>query len=220
MQQFTWAASQPSPRATVSPSPMPAPPAIQSLLKPNLYKRLIEDKEILSSASLNDDHYSFYCAMLVHSDVPRSRRILTDYGLYSKLIPYVDKTIYSPITRVLDLQGGVWKFRLRSWTRFEERGDRWIHFVIIAGHFRGLEGDIYFESVGEKGTLVYFHGDQDGKQWPPKFVIERGAEIVFGFTAGRMRKYLESNEDSQGQANGNANGNVNGQDLPKPRSHL
>ena len=98
---------------------------------------------------------------------------------------------------VLDIEGGVWKFRLRSWVRFEERADRWIHYLIVGGHFTGLEGDIYFESAGEKGTLVYFHGDQQGKHWPPKLVIERGAEIVFGFTAGRMRKYLESNEDTK-----------------------
>ena len=75
--------------------------------------------------------------------------------------------------------------------RFEERGDRWIHYEIVGGHFTGLSGDIFFESWGEKGTAVYFGGEQQGAEFPPKFVIERGAEIVFGFTAKRMRSYIE-----------------------------
>jgi hypothetical protein len=203
----------PSPLPGASPSPaLLAPPSVASLLRPELYKRLVEDKEILTSASLDGERYSFYATMLVHSGLERTRRILTDYSLYSKLVPYVDSTVYSPIMRVLDVQGGVWKWKLRSWVRFDERGDRWIHFTIVGGHFRGLEGDMFFESAGDKGTLVYFRGEQRGRSWPPKFVIERGAEIVFGFTAGRMRKYLESNEDDQGRPNG--------QNLPQPRSHL
>lgn len=174
---------------------------------------MTQDREILANANLDHEHYSYYAAMLVHADLERTRRILTDYQLYSKIVPYVDRTDYSPITRILDVQGGIWKFRLRSWVRFEERGDRWIHYRIVGGHFHGLEGNMYFESAGEKGTLVYFNGDQDGKEWPPKFVIERGAEIVFGFTARRMRNYLESNEDKKDDRK-------NGQDLPQPRSHL
>jgi hypothetical protein len=212
---------------SVQPTAQPTdPPPIQSLLKPDLYKRAMNDKEILTSATLDGDHYSFYSVMLVHSGLPRARRILTDYSLYSKLIPYVDKTDYSPITRILDVQGGVWKWRLRSFVRFEERGDRWIHFQIVAGHFRGLQGDMFFESEGEKGTLVFFRGDQRGKEWPPRLVIERGAEIVFGFTAGRMRKYVESNEDSQGQAEPQGQPShgptdrPEQKDLPKPRNRL
>jgi hypothetical protein len=189
------------------------PPSIADLIKPELLKRITQDREVLTSAHLDEGHYAFYAAMLVHAGVERTRRILTSYSLYSKLISYVDRTDYSPVTRILDIHGGIWKFQMRSWVKFEEKGDRWVHYHIVGGHFRGLEGDIFFESAGEKGTLVYFNGAQTASSFPPKFVIERGAEIVFGFTAKRMRNYLESNEDGKDTKS-------NEQAIPQPRAHL
>jgi hypothetical protein len=201
-----------------SPTPL-KPPAIQSLLKPEAYRRLIADRQILTSASLDDvpgspglSRYSFYVAMQARADLARTRRVLTDYRLYSRLIPYVDKTVYSPITRILDVEGGVWKWRLRSFVQFEERGDQWIHYQIVDGHFRGLEGDLFFEEArGKSITYVYFRGTQQGARFPPRLVIEQGAQIVFGFTASRMRKYLESHEEEKPN---------DGQNLPQPRSRL
>jgi hypothetical protein len=175
---------------------------------------MVGDRDVLTRAHLEDEpgggeQYSYHAAMLVHAGLDRTRRILTDYQLYSKIIPYVDRTDFSPATRILNVEGGIWKFRLHSLVRFEERGSRWVRYRIVGGHFTGLEGDIYFEPLGEKGTLVYFDGAQRAKDFPPKFVIERGAEIVFGFTAKRMRSYVESNEDATHE-----------KDLPQPRSHL
>ena len=188
-------------------------PTIQTLLKPALYQRMLKDREILTSATLNDDHYAFYAVMAVHSEMARTRRILTDYSLYSKIIPYVDKTDYSPITRILDVQGGILGWHLHSLVRFTERSERWIQYEIVAGHFRGLTGDMFFEPAPENaGTLVYFRGGLTAQHWPPKFIIERGAEIVFGFTANRMRKYVESNEDRQKDGKQ--------AELPQPRGHL
>jgi hypothetical protein len=222
---------------TETPKPAAIRPAIQSLIKPPLFRRMVEDREILTSARLDDGHYSYFVAMLVHSNQSQTRRALTDYGLYSRLISYVDRTEYSPITQTLDVQGGIWKFRLRSWVKFEERGESWIHYRIVQGHFTGLEGDIFLEPAEKKGTLVYFRGDQRGTHWPPKFVIERGAEIVFGLTAHRMRNYLERVEgelitrdrsaiDSPTSRNENKDvehvgkNNGSGKDFPQPRSHL
>lgn len=192
-----------------------SPPPVSTLLRPDLYKKLIDDRDIPTSATLDSDAglYSFYAAMRVGAELPRARRILTNYSLYSEIVPYVDRTVYSPITRRLELEGGIWKFRVHSLVRFDERSERWIHFEIVGGHFKGLAGDMFFESIGEKGTLVYMRGQQAGRQWPPKFIIERGAEIVFGFTANRMRKYLESGEDRK-------NKEPNEQKLPQPRSRL
>ena len=195
-----------------------APPVIATLIRPESLKKILEDRDIVTSAQLNDapigHRYSFYAAMLVHASVERTRRILTDYGLYSKLISYVDVADYSTRTGILDIQGGIWKFRMRSFVKFEEKGDRQIHYTIVGGHFTGLEGDVLFESRGEKGTLVYFNGAQTAAEFPPQFVIERGAEIVFGFTAKRMRNYLESNEDSAKDPKPHE------QATPQPRSRL
>ena len=113
------------------------------------------------------------------------------------MVPYIDKSNYNPQTRNLDLEGGIFHFRLASQLHFEERSDRWIHYTVVAGHFRGLSGDLFFEPLEiatGSGTLVYMRGEQTGKSFPPAFVVERGAEIVFGFTAKRMRSYIEGDQ--------------------------
>lgn len=206
------------------PSP-PSAPAIQSLLKPEIYNRVIKDRSIQTSASLRDapppfksstkspiKDYSFYAVMLTRTGLTRTRQVLTDYQLYSKLIPYVDETKYNPSTHLLELKGGIWKWRLSSTLKFEERGDRWIHFQIVGGHFTGMTGDIFFEPQSStQDTLVYMRGNQQGTHWPPAFILEQGAQIVFEFTAKRMRSYLESQPES---------GRSNNDKIPQPRSHL
>jgi ribosome-associated toxin RatA of RatAB toxin-antitoxin module len=159
--------------------------------------------------------YNFYAAMLVNASAKQTYATLTNYRLYSELVPFVDSVHYSAATHVLQLEGGIWKFHLSSELRFREHPDRWIDFEVIAGHFKGLVGHIYFEPQSEKGTLVYLTGEISGTVWPPQIVIERGAEIVFGFAAQRMRSYIEK-QSKQGASNGETQ---KGQ-IPQPRSHL
>ena len=214
----------------VAPSVVPSPaapeiPALSTLLRPALWKRLVEDKEIMVHASLDDlpegeqKKYSFYAAMLVSNNMTQAREVLTDYKLYSKMIPYVDRAEYSSEDHILEIEGGIWNFKLKSEVLFDESSDRWIHYRIVSGSFSGLEGDVYFESQGEKGTVVYFNGQQLGSRWPPRFVIERGAEIVFGFTANHMRSYIESRKKLQ-KGEGNGQQGKQGQQIPQPRAHL
>jgi hypothetical protein len=203
-------------------------PLISSLLRPQQLKGVLDDKEIIVHASL--DHlktdnlktgltkkYHFYAAMLVSSSVREAYTALTDYKLYAKLVPFVESAVFSPITHTLLLEGGIWNFQLSSQLLFAERLDRWIHFDIIEGHFSGLSGNIYFESQGERGTLVYLSGEQVGTKWPPTFVIERGAEIVFGFTARRMRSYIESMKKAK---QGAQYGDPQERQIPEPRAHF
>jgi len=227
----------------LSPSPSPSPtasvtaPSIQSLLKPKVYDRVLKDRDVMTHASLDDvpgpfgsplnsagkspaknaappREYSFYAAMLVHASFQQTRDVLTNYELYSKLIPYVSETKYNEKTHILEIQGGILGWVLHSWVRFDERSPSpnysVIHFQMVAGHFIGMAGDIIFESRGEQGTLVYMDGHQIQENWPPQFVMERGAEIVFGFTANRMRSYIES-KPAEGQNHGG---------FPQPRRHL
>ncbi len=181
---------------------------------------MVEDRTIHVDADLKKTNYSFYASMLVKAGASLTRQILTDYQLYEKMIPYVDKARFNSATKVLDIEGGIWKFKLRSSVLFQERGENWVHYKIVQGHFEDLEGDIFFEDVPERGTAVYFRGAKSGDHWPPAFVIETGAEIVFGFTAKRMRSYVEEQKKAPEKKvpGGNAHGSDN--ELPKPRPRL
>jgi len=219
--------------AFAGPSPIPSqPPAIAALLKPVVYKRMIDEREVMTSADLEDvpsvsgktektaglRDYRFYASMWVNASPAATRKVLTDYQAYAQVIPYIDQVHYSEVTKVLQIVGGIWKFKLVSSVQFEERSDRWIRYRIIAGHFKGLEGDILFEPAEEKGTAVLFRGDLRGSQWPPAFVLERGAEIVFGFTAQRMRTLIESKKkEEQPKRPG---GSKNDDEIPQPRSRF
>lgn len=209
------------------------PPAISTLMKPEIYKRVTQNRDMMTHAVVDSagksggedvEKYSFYSVMTVHAAMNQAYRVLTDYPLYLKMIPYVDKAEFTPDGKTLWVEGGIWKWRLRSAVQFHEHaaGDKkWVHYEIVAGHFRGLSGNILFERLNGQGrdeTLVYFNGEVTGSEFPPHFVIERGAEIVFGFTANRMRSYIESLKNEK--LTPGPNPNHDSKEIPQPRSHL
>jgi hypothetical protein len=206
------------------------PPAISDLVKPKILERAVKEREVMTHASLDSikdapikdlQEYSYYALMLVHANTAETKRILTDYRLYSEMVPYIDKADYHPSTQNLDLEGGIWKFRLRSSVHFHEVGPRWIQYQIVSGHFAGLAGDIFFEDRGDQGTLAMLRGSQKGTHFPPAFVIERGAEIVFGFTAKRMRSYIETHQKTaQNTGEKEPKPNETATQVPQPRRRL
>lgn len=217
----------PSPGITATPGllPDPAPSfaSIPSRLKKEVLKRVIEDREVMTHADLEDEEksaqpgmkrYEFYATMLANASVSETRRVLTNYALYEKMIPYVSKASFEPEKRLLAIEGGIFGFRMSSSLRIDEIGDRAIRYRIVSGHFTGMSGEILFEPSGERGTLVYVSGRSRGVNWPPAFVVERGAEIVFGFTGRRMRSYIESKEGQSSAGGGNHDPGI-----PQPRSH-
>jgi hypothetical protein len=168
--------------------------------------------------------YSFYAAMLVDASLAKTHRILTDYSLYAKMIPYINQAQYDAKTHLLTLTGGIWRFQLHSVLRFEERGERSIHYVIVSGHFPGLSGDILFEPAtgpsGEIMTLVMMRGDQKHWAFPPRLIIEQGAQIVFEFTAGRMRSYIQEISSKDLSKESPKESGDEKSKVPQPRSHL
>lgn len=183
---------------TPSPSPVPNPPVIQSLVKPEIYERVMGDRQVHSYGSLDSipgqsekKRYSIYAIMLVRADRSMTRRVLTDYPIYAKMVPFVEKSEYNPETHLLDIRGSILKWVMESKIRFEDRSDRWVHFTVIDGSFTGLVGDMFFESKDPKGTLVYLQGEVQGTHFPPAFILERGAEMALEFTGKRMRTYIE-----------------------------
>lgn len=141
------------------------------------------------------ESYDFYVAVLVKASLKRTREVLTNYQVYSELVPYISRAEFFPASKMLHVEGGIWKYRINSRIRFEERGERWIRYRIVSGHFRGMLGEIVLEPLGDggkDGTLVFMYGQSIANRFPPAFVIEQGAQVVFGFTANRIRTFIES----------------------------
>jgi hypothetical protein len=195
-------------------------PPIQSILKPAVYQKMINDREVMTHATIEDDLYSFYATVLIRSSIRHTRSVLTDYQVYKKLIPYIDQVEYNPEKKILKLEGGIWKFRLQSTVQFTEKSDTWIQFRIIEGHLTGLAGDMFFEPQGEQGTVVYFSGRKTGKEWPPKFVMEKGAEIVFSFTGRKMRSHVEEEKRKSQSPQQKENEKASPESTPQPKSNL
>jgi hypothetical protein len=163
---------------------------------------------------LEGHHYSVRALVLIKASFAQTHDALTDYSLYAKMIPYIDRSDYTPADQMLWVEGGIWKFKLSSHLKFETKSPEWIKFRVVSGHFAGMEGNIYFEPEGEKGTLVLLDAEQTAEEFPPKFIIEQGAQIVFGFTAKRMRSYIEGLKNKEFEKNDESNS------TPRPRSHL
>lgn len=179
------------------------PPSIRTLVTPALWKKVIDERAFHGQAKLDPPppgpkaegealrRYRYSAFMGVRAPLAETRAAITNYELYPKMISYIHRTAFTPATQTLEIEGGIWKWKLHSHVQFEDRGPRWVHYRVIHGHFAGLAGEIYFEPVGERGTAVYFTGEQRGMNFPPAFVLERGAEIVFHYVAKKMRAFIE-----------------------------
>ncbi len=195
------------------------PPRLQGRLKEKVFEGLLKERALYSKAALSETsipqekRYQFEAAMVVHAPWQKVQAALTNYALYPKLISYIESADFSERTQLLRIQGGIWNFVLISWVSFRKKHPQWIELEVVSGHFQGLRGSMSFEALENGRTGVFFEGSQVGRKWPPKFIIERGAEVVFEFTARKMRSYIEAMKDKDSEA-GAAGG---GSELPQPR---
>lgn len=190
-------------------------------------KDVLEEREVYTQAALSTPDYRFISAMKVHARVEQTKRVLTQaFEIYASEVPYVQTAEWDPIKKALHVVGGVWKYMLSSWVRFEDKpgfssqspGAERVGFKVIDGHFTGLEGDLLFFPLESSpngvtfkgGTLAVIQGKHSAPQWPPGIVMEQGAALVMNFTAKRMRRYIEN-------INENTKPNPSQSSLPQPR---
>ena len=208
-------------------APNPQAPSIASLLKPRHYNDILQKREVLAVAAFKDPpppgervakeqrYYQFYAAMLVRADFDLSRRMLADPAIYKRVVPFVSQADFDARTGILKIAGGVLGYRLKSHLRFRQRSPGWVSFQVVAGHFLGLKGNLYFEDRGEKGTLVYFGGRHISRQFPPAFVMTRGGEIALSISGRKMRGYVEGQSRKTGSQR-----KQDDSQIPQPRSYL
>jgi hypothetical protein len=174
-----------------------AVPAVADLLAKHRvpaseFAKILDERDVYSRARLEGHTYSVRNVMLMHAGMARTRAEVTQFGRFAGSIPYIEKSEWDPARKQLLVAGGIWKYQLQSLIQFEEKTpERW-EFRIIGGHFLGMHGALEFESAGPGRTLVVFSGSVTGDHFPPQWVIERGAEIVFAVTGRRVRNWVEN----------------------------
>ncbi len=155
---------------------------------------VLEGREIYTFARLHAPRYDVRSAMVVHASLERTRRILTHFDLFAGLVPYIDRSVYDRSSRLLDVAGGIWKYRLESILQFEEESPQRWKFRVIQGHFLGMTGAMEFSQVAPGRTLVTLDAGilaSQGAKFPPKLILEEGSQIVFAMTGRRVRSLVE-----------------------------
>lgn len=219
-------------------------PKISQKLKPKIFERVLK-REVMSYADLSDvspqdKQYSFYASMLVRRGIRLTQKNLMRFDQYDEMSPYIDHARFDPKTQILDIAGGVFGLKMRSWVQFKEVLLGWLDYRVIKGNFNGMTGSVWIDQQGERSCIVYFFGQLNGKKWPPAFVLERGAEIVLSYTGGKMRNFIESpppeprlssrsslteqnsskgSQDKHRDSRLQRKGTKDGQRLPQPQSH-
>lgn len=203
---------------------------IKTQLKPGVMKRILENREVFTNADLEYvghpkfeylGGYEFYGVALVRASVRQTDQILKRYDRYKDIIPLVKISRWNKKRKELLLGGSIWKYRMRSWIKIKEKPLKGAEFRIVRGALKGLYGDIYYESAGEKGTIVFVRGFLKGLKWPPKLILEQGAEIALTLAANKMRAYVETHKGEFEAATGLKKKNPKrNKDFPKPRKSL
>jgi len=203
---------------------------IQGKVKKEVFEKADSSREIFSYAHVEKTtvkkmpapkiDYSFYVLAKIGQSIPFTQKVLTQYHLYSELVPFVDKTEFDPKTKTMKVEGGIWKYRLKSLIKVHEITVNKIEFKVIQGHLTGLICHLILEpSLDGRSTRVYFGGELHtfSKNSPPSWVLEKGAEIVLGFTAKKMRSKVESEARS---VIIKKKENSEGAEIPKPRRSI
>lgn len=203
---------------------------------PALARELREDRAVVARARLGEPTagpggapvegaprvYEVSALMETRRAPATVARWLTDGARYPAIVSYITRATPTPREetragwRGYWVEGGIFGYWMRSRVEMREREPGRTEFEVREGHFLGMTGRMTFAAVErDRGveTLTLFESSYSAAVFPPRFVLERGAEIVFGWAGRRMRNWIESHEENRAPP---ALGPV----LPQPRRSL
>ena len=174
---------------------------IRALLKPEVYRKVTQGTDVISHARLGKAgadgmrEYRFYAVMKARATPKDTSRRIQKFEGYPRWISYVDKADWKPESHTLQLEGGIWDFKLRSQVKIGNPRPHEMTYQVIGGHLMGLKGRVLFEAVNDRESLIYLSGERRAAEWPPAFVMERGAEMVLSFAGRKLRGSVLQNAD-------------------------
>jgi hypothetical protein len=157
---------------------------------------LTSERKIGALAKLEEvgpqKRYRFVALMPVAPSVSQTELKVREVSKFVGSLPYVERAKYDEAKRTLDIRGGIFSYVLESVLQFEAFRPQEIKFHVIQGHLSGLRGQVRFHSLKERGTLVALQGEILGGEYPPAWIMEKGAEIALTVAGKKLRNMIES----------------------------
>lgn len=186
--------------ASAAMAPNAGPSETVSILNPELYRAVIEQKEIRIGIRHVSDQplptYKLSSAVFVASPPAAVKKLLGNYAALKAMSPYFRRVEYRAAERVLLVTGNVLGYDFGAAVRVEDRSSRRIRYTALAGPSQGMGADVFLEPhrvAGSEGTITYLEAEfRVLSSWIPRFVVEKASRLIIQTIAARMRQSLEA----------------------------
>ena len=188
----------PIPRLTFSKdSPTKDKPFWKS--KPDLMKRMLDDRFITVSVKRDDEPGKIIFTMSGAGDVNRDKdacfKLSQDYPKLKEISDHFVTVTFEEKTQKLFIVTEAMGYQARMLMQLTPVIEDWrseVQWEVIWGSFKGMKGIIGYERLGPRSTEISFQGRFEAPNLPiPKFLMGFALEVVTQKVAEKMRTYLE-----------------------------
>ncbi len=171
--------------------------------KPAVFKRIIEDREIIVSAKSEDaggkQHRLVYTsAGRIDASLNFTFEKSQEFSNYGDFLPYISESRFDKCKNQLWAKASFLGFSAETTVEFktpisQDDKTKRIEFAVIGGFLKGSKGAIIEESIegDSESTLASVEGDYLGKAPLPAFLMEWGFEVAAQKMEFSMRKHIE-----------------------------
>lgn len=169
--------------------------------KPEVYKRIKEDRAIIVSAKSEKDEKGEKAMILltagrIKAPLYFTHEIATQYGQYQKILPYVSETTYDKESGNLFASGAFMGLKAKMTMKLsaeEGEGSKdYIKWEIISGFLTGMKGVITEEKISDEVTEISMDAKYVGPTVLPGFLMNWGLEFIGQKMASAMRSHVEA----------------------------
>ncbi|MEY4616510.1 MAG: hypothetical protein RJB66_1470 [Pseudomonadota bacterium] len=166
-------------------------------VKPDLYQRVVQNREIFVSVKrLSDNHqWRFSGGGHVKADLQTSWNVARQYEQLARLDWFFRTVSFDKPSSRLALDIRFLGFSRNLLVVIKEQQElpsiRSLSFRVEQGFFKGLRGHLNFSSYSKETTEIGFEGDYSGEVNLASFLFIPGCEAVMSYVAKEMRRIIE-----------------------------
>jgi len=170
--------------------------------KPNIYKKMLEDRAIVVSVThvkpqKNEKIYQLYLktAGIINAPLGFCEKKIQEFEKLPSLSKYIKETKYNAQARELYFYGEAFSYIAKMWMKIDTiktKDDFRFKFEVVRGHLPGMKGSIRLEELGPLKAEMSLVAEYSAQKLPlPGPLLDFGLEIVLKQVAQKIRNYLE-----------------------------